>query len=78
MRAKRRLGQHFLTDPSILTGIVDTLDPSADDTVLEIGPGRGALTAILAPRVRRVVAIERDVDLIPDLEHATLRQGNIQ
>ena len=36
--------------------------------MLEIGPGRGALTALLAPRVRRVVAIERDVDLISDLE----------
>ncbi len=68
MRAKRRLGQHFLTDPAILNGIVDALDPAPDDTVLEIGPGRGALTAILEARARRVGAIERDTDLIPQLE----------
>jgi 16S rRNA (adenine1518-N6/adenine1519-N6)-dimethyltransferase len=61
--AAKRLGQHFLTDPELLRRIVDALDPSPDDVVLEIGPGRGSLTAQLAPRVARVVAIERDRQL---------------
>ncbi len=56
----RRLGQHFLFDPSILERIVDTLDPQPDDVVLEIGAGRGTLTRTLAARAGRVIAVERD------------------
>ncbi len=66
-RAKRRLGQHFLTDPRILGRIADALEAGADDTVLEIGPGPGGLTAVLYPKVRRLVAIEKDADLVPPL-----------
>jgi 16S rRNA (adenine1518-N6/adenine1519-N6)-dimethyltransferase len=55
-----RLGQHFLADRNILRKIVAALDPQPDDVVIEIGPGTGNLTAILAPRVQRVVAIETD------------------
>jgi 16S rRNA (adenine1518-N6/adenine1519-N6)-dimethyltransferase len=54
------LGQHFLTDPNILRRIVDALDPAPDDTVIEIGPGRGSLTEHLLPRVAKVIAIEKD------------------
>ncbi|MDH3456844.1 MAG: 16S rRNA (adenine(1518)-N(6)/adenine(1519)-N(6))-dimethyltransferase RsmA [Gemmatimonadota bacterium] len=60
----RRLGQHFLTDPTILDRIVDALDPQPDDLVLEIGPGTGTLTRRLAPRVGWVVAVEKDVELV--------------
>jgi 16S rRNA (adenine1518-N6/adenine1519-N6)-dimethyltransferase len=56
----RPLGQHFLRDPAILDRIVDALDPHPDHVVLEIGPGEGTLTRRLAPRVGRVVAIEKD------------------
>ncbi len=56
----RRLGQHFLTDPAILDRIVAALDPCSQDLVIEVGPGRGSLTRRLAPRVGRVLAIERD------------------
>ncbi len=70
MRPKRRLGQNFLTDPSILNRIVDALDPGPSDTVLEIGPGRGALTAVLADRAGTVVAIERDHDLLTGLQQS--------
>jgi 16S rRNA (adenine1518-N6/adenine1519-N6)-dimethyltransferase len=66
-RAKRRLGQHFLSDPRILQRIADALEPTTADTVLEIGPGPGGLTAALAARAGRVVAIERDADLVPGL-----------
>ena len=66
-RAKRRLGQHFLTDPRILARIADALDAGPDDTVLEIGPGPGGLTSALAARAGRLVAIEKDPDLVPAL-----------
>jgi 16S rRNA (adenine1518-N6/adenine1519-N6)-dimethyltransferase len=64
---RKRLGQHFLTDPSILGRIVDALAPTADETVIEIGPGRGALTDVLLQRAGRVIAIEVDRDLAPRL-----------
>ena len=66
-RPKRRLGQHFLTDPSILGRIADAVGAGAEDTVLEIGPGPGGLTAVLAARAGRLVAIEKDAELVPAL-----------
>jgi len=65
--AKKRLGQHFLTDPRILARIVDALGPSPTDTVIEIGPGHGGLTAELAARAGQVIAIEKDRSLVPAL-----------
>ncbi|MEO8946648.1 MAG: 16S rRNA (adenine(1518)-N(6)/adenine(1519)-N(6))-dimethyltransferase RsmA [Gemmatimonadaceae bacterium] len=56
----KRLGQHFLADERALAHIVDTLAPTSQDTVLEIGAGRGALTDLLAQRAGRVVAVELD------------------
>jgi 16S rRNA (adenine1518-N6/adenine1519-N6)-dimethyltransferase len=66
-RAKRRLGQHFLTDPRVLQRIADALGATAADTVLEIGPGPGGLTEVLAGYAGRLVAIEKDADLVPAL-----------
>jgi 16S rRNA (adenine1518-N6/adenine1519-N6)-dimethyltransferase len=56
----RRLGQHFLSDPTILARIADALDPRPGESVIEIGPGRGALTQELLARGLRVIAIEKD------------------
>ena len=64
----RRLGQHFLTDPHILDRIADAVEPEPQDAVIEIGPGRGTLTRRLAPRVGRVIAIEKDRRLAAALE----------
>jgi 16S rRNA (adenine1518-N6/adenine1519-N6)-dimethyltransferase len=58
--ARKSLGQHFLSDPRILSRIADALAPRDDETVIEIGPGRGALTRELLARAGRVVAIEID------------------
>ncbi len=61
--AKKHLGQNFLYDPSILTRIVEAAGLSSDDTVVEIGPGPGGLTRLLAENVRKVIAIELDKEL---------------
>lgn len=57
---RKSLGQHFLSDPRILGRIADALELSPTDTVVEIGPGRGALTELLTQRAGRTVAIEYD------------------
>src|SRR4051812_7392858 len=67
LRAKRRLGQHFLSDRRILARIADALEARREDTVLEIGPGLGSLTAALTERAGRLVAIEKDPQLVPPL-----------
>jgi len=69
----RRLGQHFLSDPRILGRIVDALDPVPGETVLEIGPGKGSLTAALLARGLNVVAIEKDRVLAAGLVRANLQ-----
>lgn len=62
-RAKRSLGQNFLVDHNLQRKIVDALGADADDEVMEIGPGRGALTRHLVGQVRRLVLVEKDDDL---------------
>jgi len=64
---KKRFGQHFLTDRSILRRIVEFAHVGPDDFVVEIGAGAGALTRELAAAAERVTAIEIDRDLIPAL-----------
>lgn len=68
MRAKRSLGQNFLVDGNLQRKIVAALDASPDDVVLEIGPGKGALTRHLAGRVRHLVLVELDDALAAALE----------
>jgi len=75
----RRLGQHFLSDPAILARIVDALDPQPGETVVEIGPGRGALTDVLLARGLKVIAIEKDRGLAAALgtrENLTVVTGD--
>lgn len=82
--AKKSLGQNFLHDPNVLEKIVSLAEVTPQDTVLEIGPGTGALTEVLARRARRVVAVELDRRLEPllqtrfgSMEHVTLHFGDI-
>jgi len=62
--AKKSLGQHFLNDITILNKIIDAADLVETDQVLEIGPGKGALTKLLLQKSINVTAIELDKDLI--------------
>jgi 16S rRNA (adenine1518-N6/adenine1519-N6)-dimethyltransferase len=61
----KRLGQHFLRDQRIIHRIIEALAPKADETIVEIGPGTGALTSVLVERADRLIAVEFDKKLTP-------------
>lgn len=67
LRPQKKWGQHFLTDPRILESIADAAEVTPSDIILEIGPGLGHLTRVLAQRAGRVVAVEVDGDLAAKL-----------
>ncbi|TCJ20279.1 ribosomal RNA small subunit methyltransferase A [Rubrobacter taiwanensis] len=73
---KKRLGQHFLKDPNIARIVAEGVGEG--DVVLEIGAGRGALTAVLAERARLVHAVELDAEIIPELEEAVRGFANVR
>ena len=77
-RAKKSLGQNFLVDGRVRAKIVDAADISPDDTIVEIGPGRGFLTKGLAEQAGRVVAIELDDALIPHLSEKFADCDNVK
>jgi 16S rRNA (adenine1518-N6/adenine1519-N6)-dimethyltransferase len=72
MNKRKALGQHFLVNRSALHKIVDVIDPHPDELVIEIGPGKGALTFLLAGRAGRVIGIEKDPLFIPSLRGKNL------
>lgn len=81
---RKRLGQHFLTDRRALERIVEAVDPRPGETIIEIGPGRGALTDLLAERAERLVAVEIDKLLVPVLRaryaaspHVSIVEGDV-
>jgi 16S rRNA (adenine1518-N6/adenine1519-N6)-dimethyltransferase len=61
--ARKRFGQHFLTDGAVISAIVDAIDPHPGEPLVEIGPGLGALTTPLVARCGRITVIEFDRDL---------------
>jgi 16S rRNA (adenine1518-N6/adenine1519-N6)-dimethyltransferase len=65
---RRRFGQHFLRDPAVIERIVDAINPGEAVPIVEIGPGRGALTVPLLRRTGHLDAVEIDRDLGADLE----------
>jgi 16S rRNA (adenine1518-N6/adenine1519-N6)-dimethyltransferase len=67
-RPRKRFGQHFLHERRVLARIVDAIAPAADDFIVEIGPGEGALTEPLLERVQRLEVIELDRDLAAALQ----------
>lgn len=74
---RKRFGQNFLTDPDVADRIATALDPARDDRVVEIGPGRGALTACLMARLDHLDAVEVDRDLIAGLRRLEPEGGRL-
>ena len=82
-RPRKRFGQHFLNDPGVIADIVQTIAPDSKDTIVEIGPGPGAITVPIAARCRNLHAIELDRDLARALsarfrndEHVIVHQAD--
>jgi 16S rRNA (adenine1518-N6/adenine1519-N6)-dimethyltransferase len=78
LRPKKALGQNFLTDRHVLGRIVAAVAIGPDEAVLEVGPGRGALTALLAEQAGKVVAVELDRQLVPLLRERFAGQRNVE
>ncbi|HAL46311.1 MAG: ribosomal RNA small subunit methyltransferase A [SAR202 cluster bacterium] len=76
--AKKSLGQNFLVDSRVARRIVSEAEVSENDTVLEIGPGRGALTTRLAETAKRLIAVELDDDLAPRLSEKYAAATNVE
>lgn len=74
----KRLGQNFLKDKQVVQRIVNALGPTASETIIEIGPGTGALTSQLVERAGRVVAIEFDRQLAPLLTESFSGRENFR
>lgn len=78
LRPDKSLGQNFLVDPAALARVVEAAQVGPDQAVLEIGPGLGSLTRLLAVQAQRVVAVELDSRLIPVLEAVLAPFSNVQ
>ena len=77
-RRKPKLGQNFLSDLSSRQRIVDALGDVSRATIVEIGPGHGALTGLIAPRAHRLLAIELDRALVPELRFHFRNHPNVE
>ena len=73
---KRRFGQNFLVDNHVVDRIIAAVNPEANETIIEIGPGRGALTKRLVQSGARIVAIEFDRELAPQLREGFSGHAN--
>jgi 16S rRNA (adenine1518-N6/adenine1519-N6)-dimethyltransferase len=78
MTRKPKLGQNFLVDDAARNAIADSLGTVAERTVIEIGPGHGAITSILAERCRRLIAIELDRALAAELRFRFREQQQVE
>jgi 16S rRNA (adenine1518-N6/adenine1519-N6)-dimethyltransferase len=76
--AKKSLGQNFLVDQNYIGKIISALNPQPNETIVEIGPGRGALTKHLVESGANIIAIELDRDLIPLLQNEFKTAENFQ
>lgn len=78
MPVRKRFGQHFLHDPAIIARIVERMAPRPGEAVLEIGPGRGALTAPLLAALGELDVVEIDRDLAEALQARFAGVGNLR
>ena len=78
IRPKKRFGQNFLLDEDVLERIIELYDLKEDEIVVEIGAGLGALTERLAPRVKKVIALEIDKTLVDLLKDKIITHSNVE
>src|SRR5574337_184959 len=75
---RKRFGQHFLHDRNIINKILLAINPRPGETLVEIGPGRGALTLPLLERHGQLIAVELDRDVIPQLQADAVGKGELR
>jgi 16S rRNA (adenine1518-N6/adenine1519-N6)-dimethyltransferase len=78
MQVRKRFGQHFLHDPAVIRRIIDAVAPAVGERIVEVGPGRGALTWGLLERAKRLDVIEIDRDLAESLEADPRARSGLQ
>jgi len=76
IKAKKKFGQNFLTDTSIIKEIINHINPKEKDRILEIGPGMGALTKPILSKISHIDVIEIDSDMVAHL-NKTLAESQI-
>src|SRR5210317_309577 len=76
-RARKRFGQHFLSDPGIIDAIVRAVHPTEDDVIVEIGPGQAAITDALSRSTGHLHAVELDRDLVASLQRRYCDRENV-
>ena len=76
-RPRKRFGQHFLTDPGVIDAIVRAIDPQPHETIVEIGPGQGAITGALARKAGTLHCVELDRDLAAALRRRFADSDNV-
>lgn len=76
--AKKRYGQHFLHDPGTIDRIVEAIAPQPGERIVEIGPGRGAITAPILERTGAIDVIEIDSDVVPELQARCAGRGELR
>jgi 16S rRNA (adenine1518-N6/adenine1519-N6)-dimethyltransferase len=77
-RARKRFGQHFLVDPGVIAAIIDAVRPASEDTIVEIGPGQGALTRSLANVAGTLHAIELDRNLAAQMRREYAEADSVE
>jgi 16S rRNA (adenine1518-N6/adenine1519-N6)-dimethyltransferase len=77
-RPRKRFGQNFLHDPAVIRRIIEAIQPAPGQTMVEIGPGEGALTRELLPRLGNLDVVELDRDLVPRLQSACAELGALR
>lgn len=78
LRPSKRLGQHFLVDKGVLQDIIAAAELNKNDIVLEIGPGIGTLTTELVGQVKKVIAVEKDTNMVKILRETLGDTGNVE
>lgn len=76
--SNKYLGQHFLTNKKIVSDIISAGEISKKDIILEVGPGKGVLTEALAEKAKKVIAVEKDKELVQFLKEKFKNQKNIE
>jgi len=77
-QARKRFGQNFLVDQSIIQRIVNAVNPQESDHIIEIGPGKGAITCLILEQTKKMQAIELDRDLVPILAQKCAKIGDLE